>query len=163
MTSIQVSSQVFQMFLCDSPVNVEAVRSPRHRNQFWELVASANHSSSSLTLRPLRLKLEERPSPTSQLSRSAARNIYHKNTLPIRIAKVEGAGSKPMASFLQKSVLIYGHCRPTGSHMITEADDIADEDSYSSRAVIHLPTKRRCLESPTARSNVNKAKELTVG
>ncbi|KAF5700392.1 transposase [Fusarium mundagurra] len=49
------------------------------------------------------------------------------------------------------------------SHMITEADDNADEDSYSSRADIHLPSKRRCLESPTARSNVNKAKELTVG
>ncbi|KAJ4212898.1 hypothetical protein NW760_015256 [Fusarium oxysporum] len=49
------------------------------------------------------------------------------------------------------------------SHMITEADDNADEDSYSSRADIHVPSKRRCLESPTARSNVNKAKELTVG
>uniref|UniRef100_A0A0D2YCV7 HAT C-terminal dimerisation domain-containing protein n=1 Tax=Fusarium oxysporum (strain Fo5176) TaxID=660025 RepID=A0A0D2YCV7_FUSOF len=49
------------------------------------------------------------------------------------------------------------------SHMITEADDNADEDSYSSRADIHPPSKRRCLESPTARSNVNKAKELTVG
>ena len=47
--------------------------------------------------------------------------------------------------------------------MITEADDNADEDSYSSRADIHPPSKRRCLESPTARSNVNKAKELTVG
>ncbi|KAK2471038.1 hypothetical protein H9L39_17269 [Fusarium oxysporum f. sp. albedinis] len=45
------------------------------------------------------------------------------------------------------------------SHMITEAD----EDSYSSRADIHPPSKRRCLESPNARSNVNKAKELTVG
>ncbi|KAG4278295.1 hypothetical protein FPRO04_13926 [Fusarium proliferatum] len=44
------------------------------------------------------------------------------------------------------------------SHMIAEADDNADEDSYSSRADIHPPSKRRCLESPTARSNVNKAK-----
>jgi hypothetical protein len=45
--------------------------------------------------------------------------------------------------------------------MITEADGNADEDS--SRADIHPPSKRRCLELPTARSNVNKAKELTVG
>ncbi|KAF4333665.1 hAT family dimerization domain protein [Fusarium beomiforme] len=49
------------------------------------------------------------------------------------------------------------------SHMITEADDNADEDSYSSLADIHPSSKRRCLESPTARSNVTKAKELTVG
>ncbi|KAF5242961.1 hypothetical protein FOXYS1_15332 [Fusarium oxysporum] len=37
-------------------------------------------------------------------------------------------------------------------HMITETDDNADEDSYSSRADIHPPSKRRRLESPTARS-----------
>ncbi|KAL9561260.1 hypothetical protein ACKAV7_014615 [Fusarium commune] len=47
------------------------------------------------------------------------------------------------------------------SHMITEADGNAYEDS--SRADSQPPSKRRCLELPTARSNVNKAKELTVG
>uniref|UniRef100_A0A0D2YFF6 HAT C-terminal dimerisation domain-containing protein n=1 Tax=Fusarium oxysporum (strain Fo5176) TaxID=660025 RepID=A0A0D2YFF6_FUSOF len=47
------------------------------------------------------------------------------------------------------------------SHMITEADGNAYEDS--SRADSQPPSKRRCLEVPTARSNVNKAKELTVG
>ncbi|WKT54000.1 Lysophospholipase, catalytic domain [Fusarium oxysporum f. sp. vasinfectum] len=45
--------------------------------------------------------------------------------------------------------------------MITEADGNAYEDS--SRADSQPPSKRRCLELPTARSNVNKAKELTVG
>ncbi|KAI8416228.1 hypothetical protein FOFC_02537 [Fusarium oxysporum] len=47
------------------------------------------------------------------------------------------------------------------SHMITDADGNAYEDS--SRADSQPPSKRRCLELPTARSNVNKAKELTVG
>ncbi|PCD21826.1 hypothetical protein AU210_016119 [Fusarium oxysporum f. sp. radicis-cucumerinum] len=47
------------------------------------------------------------------------------------------------------------------SHMMTEADGNAYEDS--SRADSQPPSKRRCLELPTARSNVNKAKELTVG
>jgi hypothetical protein len=47
------------------------------------------------------------------------------------------------------------------SHVITEADGNAYEDS--SRADSQPPSKRRCLELPTARSNVNKAKELTVG
>jgi hypothetical protein len=45
--------------------------------------------------------------------------------------------------------------------MITEADGNADKDL--SRANIHPPLKRRCLELPTARSNVNKVKELIVG
>ncbi|OBS16537.1 hypothetical protein FPOA_12856 [Fusarium poae] len=48
------------------------------------------------------------------------------------------------------------------SHMITEADGNAYEED-SSRADSQPPSKRRCLELPTARSNVNKAKELTVG
>jgi hypothetical protein len=46
--------------------------------------------------------------------------------------------------------------------MITEADGNAYEED-SSRADSQPPSKRRCLELPTARSNVNKAKELTVG
>lgn len=50
------------------------------------------------------------------------------------------------------------------SHMITQTDHLlGDGDKDSSCADIHPPSKRRCLELPTARSNVNKAKELTVG
>jgi hypothetical protein len=45
--------------------------------------------------------------------------------------------------------------------MVTEVDGNVDEES--SRADIRPPSKRRCLEFPTARSNVTKAKELTVG
>jgi hypothetical protein len=45
--------------------------------------------------------------------------------------------------------------------MITEADGNAYEDS--SRADSQPPSKRRCLELPTARFNVNKAGGLTVG
>uniref|UniRef100_A0A0D2YKK9 HAT C-terminal dimerisation domain-containing protein n=1 Tax=Fusarium oxysporum (strain Fo5176) TaxID=660025 RepID=A0A0D2YKK9_FUSOF len=98
-------------------------------------------------------------------------NIYQRSILPTRIAKAGGAGFKPTDSSSRKSALICARCRPTGlarnrltgyrSHMITEADGNAYEDS--SRADSQPPSKRRCLELPTARSNVNKAKELTVG
>ncbi|KAM4063996.1 pol-like protein [Hirsutella rhossiliensis] len=50
------------------------------------------------------------------------------------------------------------------SHMITQTNHPSgDADEDTSCADIHPPSKRRCLELPTARSNVNKAKELTVG
>ncbi|KJZ69043.1 hypothetical protein HIM_11569 [Hirsutella minnesotensis 3608] len=50
------------------------------------------------------------------------------------------------------------------SHMITQSDhSLGDADAESSCADIDPPSKRRCLEIPTARCNINKAKELTVG
>ncbi|KAJ6436869.1 MHYT domain signaling protein [Purpureocillium lavendulum] len=50
------------------------------------------------------------------------------------------------------------------SHMITETvHSFGDADEESPCADIHPPAKRRCLEIPTARCNVNKAKELIVG
>jgi hypothetical protein len=51
---------------------------------------------------------------TSQRSRSAARGMYQRSIEPTRIAKVGGAGFKPMDSSLRKSALICGRCRPTG-------------------------------------------------
>ena len=48
--------------------------------------------------------------------------------------------------------------------MITETvHSFGDADEESPCADIHPPAKRRCLEIPTARCNVNKAKELIVG
>ncbi|KID81511.1 hypothetical protein MGU_11140 [Metarhizium guizhouense ARSEF 977] len=49
------------------------------------------------------------------------------------------------------------------SHLITRTDDsLGDAEDDSVCAVTYPPSKRRCVELPTARCNVNKAKELTV-
>ncbi|KAI8399962.1 hypothetical protein FOFC_18781, partial [Fusarium oxysporum] len=77
--------------------------------------------------------------------------------------EVEGEPSNIQQYDMRMSPAFIPFQRLTGyrSHMITEADGNAYEDS--SRADSQPPSKRRCLELPTARSNVNKAKELTVG
>ncbi|EXU94577.1 hAT family dimerization domain protein [Metarhizium robertsii] len=50
------------------------------------------------------------------------------------------------------------------SHLITQTDhSLGNAEDDSACADIYPPSKRRCVELPTARCNVNKAKELTVG
>lgn len=50
------------------------------------------------------------------------------------------------------------------SHLITRTDDsLGDAEDDSVCAVTYPPSKRRCVQLPIARCNVNKAKELTVG
>ncbi|KAK9444136.1 uncharacterized protein VB005_01882 [Metarhizium brunneum] len=50
------------------------------------------------------------------------------------------------------------------SHLITQTDQsLGNAEDDSACADIYPPSKRRCVELPTARCNVNKAKELTVG